>query len=100
MENQTTFDKFSNFLFDTLDTVNKGVGTYFDGAIKYNQAQAALNSARSQRDAKQTIDELSVGSDASAWGNVGNDTNGLSVSGQSLLIAAGLGLALFAVVRS
>ncbi len=100
MEQRTTLDQFSDFVFGAFDKVSKGVATYFDGAIAFNEAQNALNQARNQNDNFGTIQDLSTGSAASTHGDPDGVLDFKINSSQGILVVAGLGLAVFAIARS
>lgn len=94
-----TFDDVSNFVFGAFDRISQGVSTYFDGAIAYNEAEARLAQSKLDKQSYQSLSGLETGSTASAWGNI--DPVGINLgSTQGMLVVAGVGLAIFAVLKA
>lgn len=100
MEGQTFLDQTSNFVFGVFDRVAQGVSTYFDGAIQFNEAKAALNQSKADRDKVNILDNLAVGTKSSTLGDPDNVLDFNLNSAQGMLVIAGLGLAVFAIARA
>ncbi len=94
-----TFEDVSDFVFGAFDRISQGVSTYLDGAIAFNEAEARLAQSKADRESYQTLNGLETGSTASAWGNI--DPIGVNLgSTQGLLVVAGVGLAVLAVLKA
>ena len=97
-EEKTTFDKFSDIFFGTIDRVSEGVSAYYDGAIRVNEAEAALSASKVQKQSAQNLADLQNSASASTWA-IPEDGIINATSIQGALILSGVLLVGFAFLR-
>lgn len=99
MAEQSSLDRYSNYIYGIFDGVSKGIGTYFNGAIAYNEAQAALATSKANKNTAKNIEALSVGTAASTGGDPNGVLNVNLNSTQGVLILGAVALVGFAVLK-
>ena len=96
----TGFDKFTNFIYNTLDKVSTGVKSYYDAAIGYNEAQAALALSNTNKNNARDLTDLQNSTGNNSWTIPEEGESFKVASPQGYLIIGGVLLAGFALLKA
>lgn len=79
------FGSLENFFSGAVDTVAKGVKTYYDSAIAYTEADAALQSAKNNLQDQQIVNQ-GIEQTVTSTGTVNLSTKDLLLIGGGALV--------------